>query len=50
LIVDALLGVQVAAAFKRKNGQYLVLVEDDWRGKNLLYRWLPKATANVMEK
>lgn len=40
----------MAAAFKRKNGQYLVLVEDDWRGKNLLYRWLPKATANVMEK
>lgn len=28
-------------AFKRKNGEYLVLVEEDWRGKNLLYRWRP---------
>jgi hypothetical protein len=28
-------------AFKRKNGEYLVLVEEDWRGKNLLYRWKP---------
>jgi hypothetical protein len=30
-------------AFKRKNGEYLVLVEEDWRGKNLLYRWTPEA-------
>ena len=29
------------AAMKRKNGEYLVLVEEDWRGKNLLYRWTP---------
>lgn len=29
------------AALKRKNGEYLVLVEEDWRGKNLLYRWTP---------
>ena len=29
------------AAMKRKNGEYLVLVEEDWRGKNLLYRWRP---------
>jgi hypothetical protein len=28
-------------ALKRKNGEYLVLVEEDWRGKNLLYRWMP---------
>jgi hypothetical protein len=28
-------------ALKRKNGEYLVLVEEDWRGKNLLYRWRP---------
>lgn len=28
-------------AMKRKNGEYLVLVEEDWRGKNLLYRWTP---------
>lgn len=31
------------SAFKRRNGEYLVLVEDDWRGKNLLYRWTPAA-------
>lgn len=29
------------ASLKRKNGEYLVLVEEDWRGKNLLYRWKP---------
>ncbi|MEO8354088.1 MAG: hypothetical protein ABI680_20360 [Chthoniobacteraceae bacterium] len=29
------------AALKRTNGEYLVLVEEDWRGKNLLYRWTP---------
>lgn len=29
-------------ALKRKNGEYLVLVEEDWRGKNLLYRWRPE--------
>jgi hypothetical protein len=28
-------------ALRRKNGEYLVLVEEDWRGKNLLYRWTP---------
>ncbi len=28
-------------ALKRKSGEYLVLVEEDWRGKNLLYRWKP---------
>jgi hypothetical protein len=30
-------------AFRRKNGEYLVLAEEDWRGKNLLYRWTPVA-------
>jgi hypothetical protein len=29
------------AAMKRKNGDYLILVEEDWRGKNILYRWTP---------
>lgn len=29
------------AALKRKNGDYLILVEEDWRGKNILYRWTP---------
>lgn len=28
-------------ALRRKNGEYLILVEEDWRGKNLLYRWRP---------
>ena len=28
-------------ALKRKDGEYLVLVEEDWRGKNLLYRCAP---------
>lgn len=28
-------------ALKRKDGEYLILVEEDWRGKNLLYRWRP---------
>ncbi len=30
-------------ALKRKNGEYLILVEEDFRAKNLLYRWLPDA-------
>jgi hypothetical protein len=29
-------------ALKRKNGEYLILVEEDWRGKDLLYRWTPE--------
>ncbi|GAB4458147.1 MAG: hypothetical protein OHK0029_19000 [Armatimonadaceae bacterium] len=28
-------------AMRRKNGEYLILVEEDFRGKNLLYRWKP---------
>jgi hypothetical protein len=28
-------------AMRRRNGEYLILVEEDWRGKNLLYRWTP---------
>jgi hypothetical protein len=32
-------------ALKRKDGEYLILVEEDWRGKNLLYRWRPDAGA-----
>lgn len=28
-------------AMQRKNGSYLVLVEDDFRGKNLVYHWDP---------
>lgn len=29
-------------AFRRKNGEYLILAEEDFRGKNLLYRWRPE--------
>ncbi len=28
-------------ATRCKDGEYRVLVEEDWRGKNLLYRWTP---------
>ena len=38
------------AACKRRNGEYLVLVEDDWRGKNLLYRWTPPPAATALKK
>lgn len=31
-------------AFQRRDGEYMVLVEEDWRGKNLLYRWWPNGT------
>jgi hypothetical protein len=29
-------------ATRREDGEYLLLVEEDWRGKNLLYRWRPE--------
>jgi len=28
-------------AFKRSNGQYLILIEDDLKGKNILHQWCP---------
>ncbi|PKY11451.1 hypothetical protein B1757_04325 [Acidithiobacillus marinus] len=28
-------------ALRRKNGQYLIIVEEDARGKNLVYQWTP---------
>lgn len=28
-------------ATKRSNGEYVVIVEEDWRAKNVLYRWTP---------
>ena len=34
------------AALKRKNGDYWILVEEDWRGKNILYRWTPPTSAS----
>jgi hypothetical protein len=30
------------AAHRRSDGEYLILVEEDFRGKNILYRWRPK--------
>ncbi|MCS7264861.1 MAG: hypothetical protein NZ805_08520 [Armatimonadetes bacterium] len=30
-------------ALKTSSGDYLVVVEEDWRGKNLVYHWRPKA-------
>ena len=34
-------------ATKRKNGEYLILVEEDARAKNILYRWRPAAVGAV---
>ena len=36
--IDLLTGI---TAFRRTNGEYLVFVEEDYRGKVLLYRWTP---------
>jgi len=33
--------VQGMSAFKRSNGEYVILVEEDYKGKNVLYRWMP---------
>ncbi|HZL36892.1 MAG TPA: hypothetical protein VFC78_16345 [Tepidisphaeraceae bacterium] len=38
--VDILTGI---TAHKRADGQYLVFVEEDYRGKAILYRWKPTA-------
>jgi len=35
-------------AFRRSNGEYLVAVEEDFMGRNLIYRWCP--TGNCSEK
>lgn len=36
--IDILTGI---TAFKRKNGEYLVFVEEDYKAKSILYRWTP---------
>ncbi len=36
--IDILTGI---TAHKRQNGEYLVFVEEDYRGKVILYRWRP---------
>jgi hypothetical protein len=28
-------------AYRRKDGEYLVFVEEDWKGKIMVYRWKP---------
>ncbi len=35
--------VHAVQAFKKSDGQYLVLVEDNSKGKNILYQWAPPA-------
>ena len=42
--VDIPYGVR---AYKRPNGEYLVLVEEDGRGKILMYRWTPSPVAGI---
>jgi hypothetical protein len=36
--IDVLTGIN---AFKRSNGEYLVFVEENYKGKSLIYRWKP---------
>ncbi|MCL2351462.1 MAG: Ig-like domain-containing protein, partial [Firmicutes bacterium] len=43
--VDTPQGVR---ATKRSNGEYVVLAEDDWRGKNIIYRWTPSQADAVL--
>lgn len=40
--VDVPMGI---TAFRRPDGEYIVLVEEDARGKNMMYRWRPTGTA-----
>lgn len=37
--------VECLSVFRRKNGEYLIIQEEDGRGKNLLYRWNPGASS-----
>lgn len=37
-------------AFKKSNGQYLILVEEDYRGKNLLYQWCPTGDCTASDQ
>ncbi len=32
-------------AFRRKDGEYLIFVEEDWKGKIVVYRWKPQTIA-----
>ena len=33
--------VESVAAHRRDNGEYVVLLEDDWKSKSVMYRWCP---------
>lgn len=39
--VDMAFGIQ---AFKRANGEYMILFEEDLHAKNVMYRWCPKGS------
>jgi hypothetical protein len=39
--VDIPQGIQ---AIRRSNGEYLVLVEEDWKSKILMYQWKPESS------
>ena len=34
-------------AFKKSNGQYVILVEDNYKGKNILYQWCPSGNCEL---
>jgi hypothetical protein len=36
--LDLLTGI---TAFKRRTGEYLVFVEENYKAKSLIYRWVP---------
>ena len=33
--------VQPISAFRRSNGEYVILIEDDYKSKVVMYRWRP---------
>jgi len=35
--------VESIRVFRRKDGEYVALVEDDLAAKNIMYRWRPTA-------
>lgn len=37
--IDIYFGIQ---AFKRKNGEYMLIAEEDARAKNIIYHWHPE--------
>jgi hypothetical protein len=41
--------VNPLSAFKRSNGEYIVLMEEDYKNKNLLYRWCPSGSCSQVK-